>query len=85
MSLSLKQQISNNTFNLQTQIDTQSSDVSSAVAFHKDIITSDAHVKVLIDRSNQTPMIMILSNPQHRPKQDKYHHYKQVSGIMHRK
>jgi len=51
MSLSLKQQISNNTSNLQTQIDTLSSDVSSAVAFHKDIITSDANVKVLIDRS----------------------------------
>ena len=51
MSLSLKQQLSNNTSNLQDQLNSLSSDVSSAVAFHKNIIHDDANIKALADRA----------------------------------
>ena len=53
MSLSLKQSITNNASDLsvlQSSFDALTIDVSEAVAFHYNIISEDANVKVLSDR-----------------------------------
>ena len=53
MSLSLKQSITNNASDLsvlQTSFDVLNFTVSEAVAFHHNIISEDANVKVLSDR-----------------------------------
>jgi hypothetical protein len=64
MSLSLKQSITNNASVLsvlQTSFDVLTFSVSEAVAFHHNIISEDANVKLLLDRvTSNASNILIL-------------------------